>query len=198
MRNVSGIYSIPPGTEGVPDTTIESNKYNTFAHDVETDLNTPRPVVAGGTGANNADGALVNLSGEKSSQKVDNYDSFLFQPGSFYSDITATGSPIDGHAFVGVVISSDIPAIPPANQNVVIHARDQTGVTVVPGQLWVRQKVAGVWGAWSHDATGTTSSTPPVNPPDGALWWSTVDGQLYVYYRDVDTAQWVAASAGKV
>jgi hypothetical protein len=177
MRNVSGIYSIPPGTEGVPDTTIESNKYNTFAHDVETDLNTPRPVVAGGTGANNADGALVNLSGEKSSQKVDNYDSFLFQPGSFYSDITA---------------------IPPANQNVVIHARDQTGVTVVPGQLWVRQKVAGVWGAWSHDATGTTSSTPPVNPPDGALWWSTVDGQLYVYYRDVDTAQWVAASAGKV
>ena len=79
-RNVSGIYAIPPGTEGFPDTTIESEKYNDYIHDVEKDLNDPRPIVAGGTGANNADGALANLGGEKSSQTVTNYDTHLFFP----------------------------------------------------------------------------------------------------------------------
>ena len=43
-RNGSDLYYIPPGTEGFPDTTIESEKYNNYIHDVETDLNTPRPI----------------------------------------------------------------------------------------------------------------------------------------------------------
>ena len=60
-RDGSGIYHTPPGTDGVPDTTIDSAKYNTNVHDVETDLNAPRPIVAGGTGANNAADAAVNL-----------------------------------------------------------------------------------------------------------------------------------------
>jgi hypothetical protein len=61
MPRVSNIYSVPPGTDAVPNTTIASVPYNTFIHDVETDLNTPRPVVAGGTGANNAANARTNL-----------------------------------------------------------------------------------------------------------------------------------------
>ena len=198
-RNISDIYSIPPGTEGFPDTTIESAKYNAYIHDVETDLNAPRPIVAGGTGANNADEALENLGGEKSSQQVTNYDTHLFLPGSFYSGLGATGAPplpagqIATHAFVGWVVSSDPPATPPANLNVVVHARDQNDVTV-PGRIYVREKKAGVWGLWSIDGTGVIGPTPPADPPDGLLWWDSESGQLYVWYRDIDSAQWVIAS----
>jgi hypothetical protein len=61
MPRTNDIYSVPPGTDGVPNTTISSTAYNRFVHDVETDLNTPRPVIAGGTGANNAADARINL-----------------------------------------------------------------------------------------------------------------------------------------
>jgi hypothetical protein len=60
-RNGSGVYTLPPGTEGIPDTTIESGKYNSFVGDVQTDFNAPRPIVAGGTGAASAAGALTAL-----------------------------------------------------------------------------------------------------------------------------------------
>jgi hypothetical protein len=61
MPRTNDIYSVPPGTDGVPNATISSTAYNNFVHDVETDLNTPRPIVAGGTGANNATQAKINL-----------------------------------------------------------------------------------------------------------------------------------------
>lgn len=60
-RNGSGVYGLPPGTPGVPDTPVESAPYNTFTADVEGDLNLPRPIVAGGTGASTAAQALINL-----------------------------------------------------------------------------------------------------------------------------------------
>lgn len=60
-RNGSGIYSYPPGTPGVPDTPVESVPYNTYIADIEFDLNLPRPIVAGGTGASNPAQALTNL-----------------------------------------------------------------------------------------------------------------------------------------
>lgn len=192
-RNGSDIYFIPPGTEGFPDTTIESAKYNAYIHDVETDLNAPRPIVAGGTGANDADEALANLGAEKSSQVVTNYDSHLWKPGSFHSAASATALPIPGHAFVGWVVSSDSPADPPANLNVVVHARDQNDI-VVPGRVYVREKKSGVWGPWSIDGTGVSGPTPPVEPPDGLLWWDSISGQLFVWYNDGNSKQWVIAS----
>ena len=39
-----------------------------------------------------------------------------------------------------------------------------------------------------------TSPTPPENPGSGAMWWSTIDGRLYVYYEDIDSEQWVPAT----
>ena len=60
-RDGSGIYTTPVGTTAVPDTTIESAKYNNNVADVAADLNAPRPIVAGGTGANNAVDAAINL-----------------------------------------------------------------------------------------------------------------------------------------
>ena len=57
----TGIDTTPPGTAGVPDTTIESAKYNANVADVAADLNAARPIVAGGTGATSAAGALTAL-----------------------------------------------------------------------------------------------------------------------------------------
>jgi hypothetical protein len=139
-RDGSDVYHIPPGTEGVPDTTIESNKYNAFVHDVEQDLNTPRPIVAGGTGATNADDALENMGAEKASQQVTNYDSHVWMPGSFWSATSATNAPVASHAFAGTVFTN--------GTDIVVEARDLTDAAHM---TYVRAKTGGTWGAWIID-----------------------------------------------
>jgi hypothetical protein len=60
-RNGSGIYSIPPGSAAVDNTIIDPVAFNTLISDLETDANTARPIVAGGTGATTAAAARTNL-----------------------------------------------------------------------------------------------------------------------------------------
>lgn len=60
-RNVSGIYSKPPGTAAVANTVIESAKYNATIDDIVADLNAARPVTAGGTGATSKSDATTAL-----------------------------------------------------------------------------------------------------------------------------------------
>jgi hypothetical protein len=36
--------------------------------------------------------------------------------------------------------------------------------------------------------------TPPANPVDGQLWWDSIGGQLYIWYDDGTTAQWVVTN----
>jgi hypothetical protein len=62
-RNVSDVYSKPSGTTAVTGTTIESATFNQLMDDIAADLNTPRPIVAGGTGAATASAALTALGG---------------------------------------------------------------------------------------------------------------------------------------
>jgi hypothetical protein len=59
----SGLYTLPPGTDAIPNRTILSSPYNLAVHDIETDLNTPRPIIAGGTGASTGPAALAALGG---------------------------------------------------------------------------------------------------------------------------------------
>ena len=134
-RDGSSVYHIPPGTEGAPDTVIESAKYNSYITDIEQDLNAPRPILAGGTGATSADAALAALSGEKAGQIVTNYDSHVFIAGSFSSASTATGAPA-AEAFAGICYMAD-------DNNYFIEARSFTS-----GNIYARGKVAGVWGVW--------------------------------------------------
>lgn len=154
-RDGSNIYHRPPGTDGIPDTTIESAKYNAFVADVEQDLNLPRPIVAGGTGASSADQALQNLSGEKAKQIVTNFDATVFVPGSFYSAAGAIGSPVAGHAFGGIVY-------PAANgTDMVIEARDlDLGSS---HEVYWRGQFAGAWSAWVKDLTTAAADAAYVN-----------------------------------
>jgi len=136
-RDGSGVYHRPPGTDAVPDTTIESSKYNAYVADIEQDLNLPRPIVAGGTGANNALQAMQNLGGEIAKQIITNYSSAPWVNGSFYSAAGATGAPT-ANRFAGIYYENA------DGSYATIEARDQT-----TGILYVQQKVAGVWsGTW--------------------------------------------------
>ncbi len=60
-RDGSQIYSPPPGTRATTENTIESSKYNAFVDDLAADLNTARPISAGGTGATSATAARAAL-----------------------------------------------------------------------------------------------------------------------------------------
>jgi len=44
------------------------------------------------------------------------------------------------------------------------------------------------------NASVDISSTVPSDPLVGDLWWSDVNGRLYIYYTDGDSSQWVDAS----
>lgn len=41
----------------------------------------------------------------------------------------------------------------------------------------------------------TVSATAPSTPENGDMWWNSNDGQLYIYYTDADTSQWVIATS---
>jgi hypothetical protein len=61
-RNLSGVYSLPAGSivvDGVDD--IQASQHNTPLQDIASDMNTARPIVAGGTGAATAADARANL-----------------------------------------------------------------------------------------------------------------------------------------
>jgi len=42
----------------------------------------------------------------------------------------------------------------------------------------------------------TILDTPPINPIPGELWWESDTGDLYVYYEDADSSQWVTTNTG--
>jgi hypothetical protein len=197
-RDGSSIYSYPVGTRGEPDTTIESAKYNNYIDDIEQDLNFPRPILAGGTGASSAEQAMVNLKGEIAKQVVTNYDSHLFQSGSFYSTTTATASPVEAHAFSGICYKVD-------DNNMVLEARDGSD-TMVPGRPFIREKKAGVWSAWVTDNYITKSGPSTM---EGPLTIDPVTGDAiinlvsdtgtgnYIYGYKNATARWAVVLGNK-
>ncbi len=60
-RNGSGVYSKPAGTTAVPNTVIDSAKYNSTVDDIVDDLNAARPITAGGTGSTSKGAATTAL-----------------------------------------------------------------------------------------------------------------------------------------
>jgi hypothetical protein len=57
----TGVYTLPAGTYGAPNTPIASAKYNAAMGDLEQDANAARPIASGGTNATNAAAARENL-----------------------------------------------------------------------------------------------------------------------------------------
>ena len=152
-RDGSGTYS-QPFPPVMSDTTIESTVYNGYTADITIDLNTARPIVVGGTGASSADAALDNLNGEICKVQVTNYSSHNFKPGSFYSLATASGAPVANHSFAGHCYPAVVGGI--ATTDMFIEARDMTDSQTVPPRIYIRQKIANLWGPWMVPAFGGT------------------------------------------
>ena len=139
-RDGSNVYHKPVGTDGVPNLTILSARYNAYTDDIQQDLNLPRPIVAGGTSATSPDNALLNLQAEKYKQIITNWDATVWMAGSFYADTTASGTaPVAGHAFAGFVYYANA-------TDFVLQATDITSASHVQ---YTRIMAAGVWGTWS-------------------------------------------------
>jgi hypothetical protein len=153
-RDGSGVYSLP-FPDVVTATPIASTVFNGFEHDIATDLNAPRPIVAGGTGATSAAAARTALLAETYGQVITNYDSASFLPGSFYSDAAATSPPVVGHAFVGVCAFVD-------GNNMYLEAFDRDDAAQ-PGARWIRQKKAGVWSSWAKAQALNIVGAPAAN-----------------------------------
>ena len=91
-RNGSGIYSKPAGTTAVASTTIESAKYNSVIDDLVTDANTPRPVVAGGTGATSLAGLLAAIGGQPLDADLTAIAALGYTSGAYLIKKTAAGT----------------------------------------------------------------------------------------------------------
>lgn len=62
------------------------------------------------------------------------------------------------------------------------------------GQVYgnfVYSTAKGAWQAKPITGKVTTSATAPSSPSNGDEWFNTNDGNIYVYYTDVDGSQWV-------
>ena len=85
----------------------------------------------------------------------------------------------------------DFPASPTVGQ----LAPLSNGVTYQwDGQKWNTQIVDSY-----ANSGGNPGVTPPPNPAPGTFWWDSTSGQLYIWYVDTNSAQWMQAAVfGKI
>ncbi len=72
-------------------------------------------------------------------------------------------------------------------------------IVVEGGNIWVAGAATGP-GAFNPAAwlqvggSASVSVAPPSNPSPGQFWFNPTNGQLHIFYVDVDTGQWVSVS----
>ena len=47
--------------------------------------------------------------------------------------------------------------------------------------------------SWANTGSNP-GTTPPASPTNGTFWWDSTNGQLYTYYQEANSAQWITAS----
>jgi hypothetical protein len=163
----TGLYHYPEGTPGNPAQTIFSTRYNTFINDLANTLNQELPINMGGTGADNPIDARTNIKAEVSGQQVTNYDTQIWENGSFYSNIGATGAPLPDKPFWGIAFGID-------QNNIFIEAHHGP-------LLYTRLKMNGVWSVWQIDTT--TGGDIIIDKDNPAIWLDkNLSGQQAVVY----------------
>ena len=73
--------------------------------------------------------------------------------------------------------------------------KGDTGATGPQGLRGATGATGGA-GATGPVYTITTSETAPANPVAGQVWWNSSTAQMYFYYADGDSNQWVAVGPG--
>lgn len=138
------------------------------------------------------------------SAKVDGTDSTLIQPSNWndFHDITLAAGKVLGRdssasgAVQELAISVDSTQqsmIPPSGTTA------QRPATPAAGMMRYNSttgKFEGYTTSWGTLGGGCViSDTAPSNPSSGDLWWKSDEGQMYVYYNDGTSSQWVIANA---
>jgi hypothetical protein len=80
---------------------------------------------------------------------------------------------------------------PPANDIQIGSITEPTA----DGQQYARV-YDGTSGSWQRLSGVITSDLPPADPPPNALWFNSSNGDLNIWYTDLDSSQWVQVSAG--
>ena len=108
------------------------------------------------------------------------------------TDVSVAGA-TNGQSLVYNSSSGEWEASTPASTLGSLTDVSVAGVT--DGQALVYNSSSGEWEPGASSST-TVSTTAPVSPSAGDLWWNSETGQLKVYYTDGDSSQWVDAAAG--
>ena len=108
----------------------------------------------------------------------------------------ATAAPI------GVSLTNVIDAVFGSTRGMILY-RGATGWAALPagtaGQVLTTGGTA-TDPSWAASSGGggtsiTISDTPPGSPAAGNLWWDSLSGQLFIYYNDGSSSQWVVANS---
>jgi len=82
-------------------------------------------------------------------------------------------------------------------------ARNALGITGTGGGIADAPSDGNIYGrkngSWVVVPSGggagvVISATPPASPTVGELWWDSTGGQLYIYYNDGTSTQWVTVT----
>ncbi|GAB9186059.1 hypothetical protein [Bradyrhizobium diazoefficiens] len=81
-----------------------------------------------------------------------------------------------------------------------VHPSDTTKIGDAPsdGNMYARKNATWsvITGGGGGGANVYVQDTAPVGATAGSLWWNSSNGQLYVYYYDGNSTQWVFAASG--
>jgi hypothetical protein len=154
----------------------------------------------------------ISLKHAFTSAKTDGTDSTLIQPSNWNAEhtITLAAGKIIGRDTSGAGAAQELPLAFDTSGNAAMSATGYftpavgTGVqrpgTPTTGMFRFNTtsgKFEGyngtIWG--SIGGGGTISDTAPSSPSAGDLWWNSANGQLYIYYTDANSSQWVIANA---
>jgi hypothetical protein len=103
------------------------------------------------------------------------------------SDLNDNADDIDAAVGFTICTSTTRPSTPWLGQS--IFETDTESSFIWDGTVW---KPGGGGGSIE------ISATAPSSPAQGDLWWDSDNGNLYIYYDDGDSQQWVAANGPQV
>lgn len=211
-RNVNGVMSKPSGTEAAPNETIASAKFNATIDDIISDLNAPRPVTAGGTGAVTEAAARTALDvAQKQASNSDATAGRGLIVGAFglggttavtasdWNGINRSGyyRPPSGGSATGAPTTSAALAMHHVQINTDGNA-SQTAWATTGSVLTVYSRFrnsAGTWSAWSQiyhpgNIVGTVSQTAGV-PTGAVIETNSISGRgFFTKWADGTLLQW--------
>lgn len=155
----------------------------------------------------------ISLKHTFTSPKADGVDSTLVQPSNWNAEhtITLAAGKVLGRDTSSAGAMQELPLAFDTAGNAALSATGsfKTAVgttgerpgTPVTGMFRFNSDLTKFEGyngtAWSPVGGGgaTISDTAPASPSAGDLWWNSSDGQMYTYYNDGTSSQWVVANA---